>query len=165
MRVGVKAREAQLRCALAIALWYKGQLDSAETEARLAVQEGPQSGPFHQYHGAILADMRRFEAALAEFRNAFELSGRDPQIRLSIAETLGHLGRFDEAVQELRQIPPGHPDRARALRDAAALLHTHPERRAETLALLRESIQLDPNQPKADLVRQQIAQLEAELGP
>ena len=120
LKVGVKAREPQLRCALAIALWSRGQLDSAEAEARLAVQGGPQSGPFHMYHGAILADMKRFEPALEEFRKAFQLSGRDPQLRLSIGESLGRL---------------------------------------------RESIQLDPNQQRADLVRQQIAQLEAELGP
>jgi tetratricopeptide (TPR) repeat protein len=95
LKVGVKASEAQLRCALSIALWYEGQLDSAEAEVRLAVREDPRNAAFHMYHGAILTDMKRFEDALVE---------------------------------------------------------------------LRESIRLDPNQQGADLLRKEIAQLEAELG-
>jgi Flp pilus assembly protein TadD len=123
----------------------------------------PRDATLRLYHGTILADMRRFEAALAEFREAFQLSGGNPTIRLSVAHALGELGRFEEAVREYCQVPPGHPDRPRALRDAAVYLIAHTERRAEACALLRESIQLDPNQPQADLVRQQIAQLESQL--
>ena len=61
-------------------------------------------------------------------------------------------------------MPPGNPQRGLALRDAAILILSHFDRPAEALSYLRESIQLDPNQEQADLVRAQIARLEQTLG-
>ena len=57
-------------------------------------------------------------------------------------------------------MPPGDPQRGLALRDAGILILTHLNRPADALAYLRESIELDPNQEQADLVRAQIARLE-----
>lgn len=164
LKVGVESMEPQLRAELGMSLWRLGRLDSAEVETRLAVKGAPRSATVHVYHAAVLADMGRAEEALVEFRKGLELSGENPRLRLSIAQTLAQLGRFEEAVQELQQVPPGHSDRALALRDAAVLLLNHLHRPAEALDLLRESIRLDPNQDQADLMRQQIAQLEAAAG-
>ena len=165
LRVGVKSMEPPLRSALAVALWRKNQLDSAEVQARLAVDLEPRGSTIRMYHGAILATMGRFAEALAEDRKAYELSGGDPRLHLNIAQALSQMGRFEEAVNELLQVPPGHADRALAVRDAAILLLNHLGRPAEALGYLREAIRLDPNQEQADLVREQIARLEAMLEP
>ena len=165
LRVGVKSMEPPLRSALSIALWHKGQLDSAEAQARIAIAFEPRSSTIRMYHGAILASMSRFTEALGEYRKAYELSNGDPRIHINIAQTLGQLGRFEEAVKELLLVPAGHQDRALAVRDAAILLLNHLGRPAEALDYLREAIRLDPNQQQADLVREQIAALEAILKP
>jgi tetratricopeptide (TPR) repeat protein len=165
LRVGVKSMEPPLRSALAIALWRKNKLDSAEVQARIAVDLEPRGSTIRMYHGAILTSMARFTEALAEYRKAYELSGGDPRLHVNIAQALSQLGRFEEAVNELLQVPPTHEDRALAVRDAAILMLNHLGRPAEALGYLREAIRLDPNQDQADLVREQIARLEAMLEP
>jgi|GEM_PF-1504957 len=164
LQVGVESRETQLRSELLVALQNTGRLPSAEAETSRDVQRSPRDAALRLYHGDMLAAMGRLDPALEEFHRAFQLSGGDPRIHLRIARALGDLGRIDEAVQELRLIPAGHPDRARALRNAALYLVGDPARRSEARDLLRESIRLDPNQEEADALRQQLTQLEAQAG-
>lgn len=165
LKVEVKPMEPPLRAALAIALWHKGLLDSAEAQIAIAIEGEPGSSTYRMYHGAILTKMSRFLDALVEYRTAYELSEGDPRIHVNIAQALDQLGRYEEAVQELLLIPAGHRDRALALRDAAILLLNHLNRPAEALDYLREAIRLDPNQEQADLLRQQIEALEATIKP
>jgi len=163
LKVDVESMEGPLRSQLAMALYRQGKIDSAEVEIRIAIQKQPKNPTFRIYHASMLSDLGRFPGALEEARNAYELSGQDPRVHINIAQTLGQLGRYDEAVSELLLVPPGNPQRGLALRDAAILLLNHSDRPAAALDYLRESIRLDPNQEQADLVRQQIARLEAVL--
>ncbi len=163
LRVDVASMEAPLRSQLAMALYRQGKIDSADVEMRIAVLKQPRSPTYRIYHASILDELGRFPEALAEARMAYELSGRDPRIHVNIAQVLGQLGRYDEAVNELLLVPPGNPQRGLALRDAAILILNHSDRPADALDYLRESIRLDPNQEQADLVRAQIARLEAVL--
>jgi len=81
--------EPQLRAGLAMALWYKGQLDSADAEIRAAILEVPREFSFRAYHGAILLEMGRPDQALAELRKAIELDPNHPQaasVREQIAQ-------------------------------------------------------------------------------
>jgi len=161
LAVEVQSMEGPLRDQLAVALYRQGKVDSAETEMRIAIEKQPKNPTFRIYHSAMLSDMGRFADALQEARNAYELSGRDPRVHINIAQALGQLGRYDEAVSELLLVPPENPQRGLALRDAAILILNHSDRPAAALDYLRESIRLDPNQEQADLVRAQIARLEA----
>jgi len=161
LQVQVESMEGPLRNQLAMALYREGKIDSAETEMRIAIRNQAKNPTFRIYHASMLTDLGRLPEALEETRNAYELSGRDPRVHINIAQALGQLGRYDEAVNELLLVPPGNPQRGLALRDAAILILNHSDRPGEALDLLRESIQLDPNQEQADLVRQQIARLEA----
>jgi len=159
--VGVDAMRPNLYLALAVPLFRKGHPDSAEHYAALSVKEAPKSAPPHLYHAAVLTSLRRHEEALGEFQQAYALSGGDPGILNDIAQALSQLGRYEEAVQTLNRVPPTHPQRAMARRNAAVLMLTRLNRPEEALEALRESIQLDPNQEGADRVRAQIAILEA----
>ncbi|HXL15518.1 MAG TPA: tetratricopeptide repeat protein, partial [Methylomirabilota bacterium] len=163
LEVEVESMEGPLRNQLAMALYREGKIDTAETEMRIAIQKQPKNPTFRINHASMLSEMGRLPGALQEARNAYELSGRDPRVHINIAQVLGQMGRYDEAVSELLQVAPGNPQRGLALRDAAILLLNHSDRPDEALDLLRESIQLDPNQEQSDLVRQQIARLEAVL--
>ncbi|HMI31625.1 MAG TPA: tetratricopeptide repeat protein [Candidatus Limnocylindrales bacterium] len=159
--VGVESMDSPLRSQLAVSLWREGKLDSADAEMRAAVRGLPKSPTFRIYHAGILSDMGRFTDALEELKQAFELSGKDPRIRINMAQTLAQLGRFDEAISELLAVPADNPQRGLALRDAAILILNHSDRPTDALNYLKESIQLDPGQEQADLVRAQIARLEA----
>jgi tetratricopeptide (TPR) repeat protein len=163
LRIQVKSMEAPVQGQLAVALLRQGQVDSAEVHMKRALALSPKDARFRAYYAQILTGLGRLPEALTELRRAYELSGGDPRIRINIAQVLGQLGRFDEAVAELLLVPPGDPQRGLALRDAAILILNHLDRPAEALNYLRESIELDPNQEQADLVRAQIAKLEAGL--
>ncbi|HYQ96459.1 MAG TPA: tetratricopeptide repeat protein, partial [Candidatus Eisenbacteria bacterium] len=164
LKIGVDEMEPPLQNQLAIALWRQGKLDSAEVHMRIAIRKSPRSPTFRIYHASILTGMSRLPEALDEMRQAYDLSGGDPRIHINIAQMLGQLGRYEEAVRELLQVPPGNAQRGLALRDAAILTLNHLDRPSDALAYLKESIVLDPNQEQADLVRAQIARLEAVLG-
>jgi len=79
LRVGVTSMEPQLRAGLAMALWYQGQLDSADAEIRAAIGKAPREPTFRAVHGAILSEMARSDEALAELRKAVELDPNHPQ--------------------------------------------------------------------------------------
>ena len=162
--IDVEAMEAALRNQLAIALWRQGEVDSAESEMRIAIEKMPVSPNSRVYHASMLNELNRHKEALEELYTAYELSNQDPRLHVNLAQTLGYLGRYEDAIQELLLVPPGNPQRGLALRDAAILILSHFDRPAEALSYLRESIQLDPNQEQADLVRAQIARLEQTLG-
>ena len=113
----------------------------------------------------IAGELGRIPESVAELRQAYAASGRDPRLHMNIAQALAKMGKFGEAVDELLAVPEGHPMRGLALRDAAILILNHSDRPADALAYLRESIRLDPNQEQADRVREQIARLEAMTPP
>jgi tetratricopeptide (TPR) repeat protein len=159
--VGVPEMEPPLRSLLATALWHEGQLDSADAQIRISIAKTPASATFHLIRGSILADLGKIPESLAELRQAYEVSGNDPRLHVNVAQALAKMGRFGEAVEELLKVPEGHPMRGLALRDAAILILNHSDHPGDALNYLRESIRLDPNQEQADLVRQQIAKLEA----
>jgi len=159
--IDVPEMEPPLRSLLATALWHEGQLDSADAEIRIAIQKAPTSPTFHLIRASILTDQERIPESLAELRQAYEVSGRDPRLHVNVAQALARMGRFGEAVEELLKVPEGNPMRGLALRDAAILILNHSDRPGDALEYLRESIRLDPNQEQAELVRQQIAKLEA----
>jgi tetratricopeptide (TPR) repeat protein len=159
--VGVESLRPNLYLALAVPLFRQGHRDSAEFYAALSVKEAPKSAPPRLYHGALLTSLGRYEEALGEYLQAYSLSNGDPAMLNDIAQSLSQLGRYEEAVQTLNRVPPAHPQRAMARRNAAVLLLARLDRPEEALEALRESIQLDPNQEGADRVRAEIEILEA----
>jgi tetratricopeptide (TPR) repeat protein len=163
LQVEVESMEPSLRSQLSLALWRQGKLDSADSEMARTIEKSPANPMFHLYRSSILNDRTKYVEALAEARKAYELSKQDPRLHVNIAQILALLGRYEEAVNELLLVPPGNPQRGLALRDAAILILKHTNQPTAALAYLRESIQLDPNQEQADLVRKQIAKLEETL--
>jgi Tfp pilus assembly protein PilF len=163
--VGVTEMEGPLRSQLAVSLWRQGKTDSADVEMRAAIRLMPKNraSTYRIYRASILTDLGRVPEALTELRIAYEESGHDPRIHINMGQALAQLGRYEEAVQELLQVPPSSPQRGLALRDAGILILDHSNRPTDALDYLRESIRLDPNQEQADLVRAQIARLEEVL--
>jgi tetratricopeptide (TPR) repeat protein len=90
LRVGVTSMEPQLRAGLAMALWYQGQLDSADQEIRAAIGKAPREPTFRAVHGAILLEMTRSDEALAELRKAIELDPTHPQAA-AVREQIAHI--------------------------------------------------------------------------
>jgi tetratricopeptide (TPR) repeat protein len=107
-----------------------------------------------------LQNMGRPEEALTEVRTALELSA-DPRIRLNVGQILSTLGRHEEALAELAQVPSGYAERAAARRDMAVILIHRLGRRDEGIAALREAAALTQDPGEAALLRDEIARLES----
>ena len=77
--------------ALADVMSMQGQLESAVTQYRAAIQLDPEFAPAHFSLGSILAMQGRKGEALSHFQKAAE--SRDPAIRQSALEALQKLKR------------------------------------------------------------------------
>ncbi len=159
-RVGAPVMEPQLWIALAAAEHRLGHYDESEQAAARALRSQPKNALLHFQRGLALHELRRFEEALAEYRSTLALSP-DPRFHVNAARALAALGRHEEALAELDQVPPDHPARAVALHDRGIILAERLHRPAEGLAALKESLELDPKQSGADEMRREIARLEA----
>jgi Flp pilus assembly protein TadD len=94
------------------------QLDRPESPkalaaARIASQLAPWSAKHHALHGWLLAENRRAEDALAEYRAALRLAPADALLWAEYAQVLARLGRFDatltDALERARALAPNSP--------------------------------------------------------
>jgi tetratricopeptide (TPR) repeat protein len=90
-----------------------------------------------------------------EYRKALVLRP-DPRIYVNESRALAALGRYDEALAALEQVPPGHFARALALHDMAILTLQKLHRPEEALGMAREALALDPNVEGADDLRRML---------
>ncbi len=150
LRIDAKRMNPRLHATLAFVRLNQGELTKAEEAARAGISESPRDHPIRLYRAMALQGMGRMEEALAEFQAAYELS-RDGRILLNVGSALSDLGRYDEALRQLGQVPPNHPERAAARRAIAVILLNNVNRPTEGLAALREAATLtrDPEEAKA----------------
>ena len=160
LRVEATRLNHRLYAALALAQLNQGAFSDAAEAARLGLALAPDAYALHLYRGMALQNMNRPEEALVEVRAAWEASG-DSRIRLNLGQILGTLGRYEEAVAELAQVPPGYAERVAARRDMAVILLNRLGRPEEALAALREAASLTQDPGEAALLKDEIARLEA----
>ncbi len=76
---------------------------AAEDAYRQAVQLNPGYGTAHQWYAEYLATVGRDKEAMAEIRHARSLDPLSLAIDTNVGRLLYYMGRFDEAIQELRR--------------------------------------------------------------
>jgi len=77
---------------------------AAEPYAKLAVEVDPVSGPARVTLASVYDEQGRYEDAVVEFQQAFDLVELSPDLLLNFAEALGRTQRFEEMSQTLEQL-------------------------------------------------------------
>lgn len=108
-----KAKQAALRAlelnenlaeAYTSLAWVKYRFDrdwfGAETDYNWAIGLNPSYATAHQWYGALLRDMGRFDEALAEFNRARELNPFSLAINTSIAYLYYFVRQYDQALSQ-----------------------------------------------------------------
>ncbi len=80
-----------------------GQLDKALSELKLALAINPHHGEWHFGVGLTLEAMKRYDEALAAFKQVVELRGADAQTLTHIGANLIHLNRHEAALAALHR--------------------------------------------------------------
>lgn len=148
----------QLYSALALSRLRLKRFPEAEAAAARGIALTPKSYSLRLYRAMSLEEMGRSEEALEELRRAFALSN-DPRIQLNIGQLLADMGRFEEAVVALAQVPRGVAQRGPAQRDLAVILLNHLKRSDEGIAALREAADLESDPEQARLLREEADRL------
>jgi len=159
LQVGATNMNPRLFAALALARLNRENFAGAEEAARLGIAQSPTAYALRLYRGMALERLGRPEESLGELREALAAAG-DPRIRLNIGQVLATLGRYDEAVEELSQVPAGIPERAAARKTMAVMLLNQLGRPEEGIAALREAASLTSDPGEAALLRDEVARLE-----
>jgi serine/threonine-protein kinase len=89
---------------------YEWDWAGGETELKRAIELNPAYASAHQWYGALLGYLGRFEEAIEEGEKAVELDPLSLIIRLDFSQTLGLSGRVDEAMQVAQRIVEMDPN-------------------------------------------------------
>jgi tetratricopeptide (TPR) repeat protein len=142
---------AEARLRYAEALSYLRDSDGAARERSAALDLSPEDrarAKIVSRQAARELDAGNFETALSGFREAVRLDPDSTDGRFELARLLGHLGRYDEALQELGRVieeAPHHGPARRAQATALLLQQRYGEARAslqESLSALPADLQL-----------------------
>jgi len=79
---------------------YEGDWFGAETDYNWAIGLNPSYATAHQWYGALLRDMGRFDEALSEFERARELNPFSLAINTSIAYLYYFVRQYDQALAQ-----------------------------------------------------------------
>ncbi|MGB7489586.1 MAG: tetratricopeptide repeat protein, partial [Thermoanaerobaculia bacterium] len=130
-----------------------GRWEAAVAEYRKAVNEDPTNGVNHQILADALEKSGDLDSAIEEYRLAASLLPSDGMVRVQLAKALvARDGVSDEAIDLFRravELAPGLEEARRGL--ASVLLHQ--QRYKEALEHLDATLEVDPADPGARLLR------------
>ncbi len=104
-----------IRQRYAEALEFLGDTATATAQQWKAARAADATGSGVQLHAEDarrLLSEQRFEEAAESLRKALALAPERPDLRFRLAGVLGHLGRYDQAIEEFRQILKTAPNHA-----------------------------------------------------
>ncbi|HEY6010320.1 MAG TPA: tetratricopeptide repeat protein [Nitrospirota bacterium] len=112
--------------------------------------------------GDVLMDSRRYGEAIEAYQKGLELDPKNVNARVDMGTCYRGIGKFDKAVEEYRKalaMDPNHPNGHRNLGVVLAYdLHD----KAQGLKEFKKYLELSPNAPDAEPVRQSIRELSGE---
>ena len=122
----------------------RGQLERSHGRLQRAAQLDPKLAEAHYYQGVVLQRWQRFDAALGQYREAYELRADSVSYLLAVSEMLMALDRSDEAVALLSD-KLIYFDQNAAIRVALGQLRIMRQDYAGAAAILRQAMLLKPN--------------------
>jgi tetratricopeptide (TPR) repeat protein len=133
------------------------QIDQLQQAAKAA----PKNSQAWVSLGDALMDSRRFGEAIEAYQKGLALDPKNVNARVDMGTCYRGIGKFDKAVEEYRKalaIQPNHPNGHRNL---AVVLSYDLHDTAQGVKEFKKYLELAPNAPDADAVRQSIRELSA----
>jgi serine/threonine protein kinase/tetratricopeptide (TPR) repeat protein len=93
-----------------IAMWYDRDWPTAEGHFLKAIQMKPDYPEAHLWYGNLLTCLGRFDEGVREMRKGKELEPFEPAPPTHVAWALYYARRFDESIEELRNIVASDPE-------------------------------------------------------
>jgi adenylate cyclase len=119
----------------------------AEQEYRRAIDLKPNYATAHHWLGSdVMAQMGRFDEALAEANHARELDPLSPIIAVNYADILYYGHRYDDAIAQYRKAEELDANFAPTL-NGLGYAFAKKENYAESLAIFRRSLEIGGNDP------------------
>jgi predicted Zn-dependent protease len=106
---GTSIEQAYAMAELGYNLFTQGKLDEAEKIFRGLIAMNSKDPYFHSVLGSIFARQNKLENALNALDMAASLGPRDPHVFVNRAEIYIQLGKFDEALADLRHVLENDP--------------------------------------------------------
>jgi eukaryotic-like serine/threonine-protein kinase len=95
---------AEAHTSLAVVAWhYDWDWASADREFRRAIELNPDYSTAPDWYGLYLAEMGRFEEAIASVRRALELDPASVDINAGLGRVLFYARRYDESLEQYRK--------------------------------------------------------------
>ncbi len=142
--LSVDAQLGEAQTHLGALLYRQQDLAGAERHYERALAATPNYPALQYYYGMLLAELGRWDEALAFKARAVELDPLSPELRRSYAVSLREAGRTDEALQQLRKAVEIDPEFPQAL-DAIATIQWHIyNEHAQSVQGAVKLIELDP---------------------
>lgn len=128
-------------------LFRQGDKTAAETSLRRAIELAPTLREAHEYLGVLCLEDDRYDKAAEHFETALANGSHDPAVSLNLANAWRHLGRLQDAEQQIRKVLTESPDRADALRVLGIILREQ-NRLSEAEEALVRARTLNPEDPE-----------------
>jgi tetratricopeptide (TPR) repeat protein len=112
------------------------------------LQADPANPLRHDAVATLYLDERRYDDAIAEFRQSLRLNGDSAPTHYNLAFALSARGRRDEAIAELQEALRIDPDYAQAHNNLGALLQVT-DRPEQALAHYRRAVEIRPDNVEA----------------
>ena len=112
------------------------------------LQADPANPLRHDAVATLYLDERRYDDAIAEFRQSLRLNGDSAPTHYNLAFALSARGRRDEAIAELQEALRIDPDYAQAHNNLGALLQVT-DRAEQALAHYRRAVEIRPDNVEA----------------
>jgi protein O-mannosyl-transferase len=114
----------------AVADQQRGDLTSALQKLDRAIDVAPHSYEAHYYRGNVYSQMRRFDAAISEYEQAFA-SQPTAETLNNLGSTYFQIGQIDKAIESYRNAVQLDPDFSLAKENLEALLKWRHDQSAE----------------------------------
>jgi len=141
--------------------------EGAIREAKLALSLKPDpefEAYAHLTLGRTYEDLKRYDEALNEYREAIRINPTDGSLHGSLGSALFSLKRYDEAENAFRRAVELDPLDSYAVVNLAAALQNQ-AKRDESIKYYREYVRLEPKAKDRAAIEQRISQLESTSEP
>lgn len=111
--------------------------------------------------GNMLMDTSRYSEAADAYEKALAIDPKNVDVRVDMGTCYKNIGKPDIAVKEYRKALELDPRHLNALKNLGVVLAYDLRDPAEAIKALEKAIEIAPNAPDADRIRQEIQKLKA----